>query len=70
MILFLCFLQEGAYVAQYKFTVLLMPNGPHKITGAQNCATTVVTFPLKKPWILYSDSTFSVMVHFPHRPTL
>ena len=23
----------GAYVAQYKFTVLLMPNGPHKITG-------------------------------------
>ena len=27
--------QEGAYVAQYKFTVLLMPNGPHKITGAQ-----------------------------------
>ena len=33
MILFLCFLQEGAYVAQYKFTVLLMPNGPHKITG-------------------------------------
>ena len=28
-------LQEGAYVAQYKFTVLLMPNGPHKITGAQ-----------------------------------
>jgi len=25
--------KEGAYVAQYKFTVLLMPNGPHKITG-------------------------------------
>merc|ERR1711892_1636016 len=25
--------EEGAYVAQYKFTVLLMPNGPHKITG-------------------------------------
>jgi len=24
---------EGEYVAQYKFTVLLMPNGPHKITG-------------------------------------
>ena len=21
------------YVAQFKFTVLLMPNGPHKITG-------------------------------------
>ena len=31
--------QEGAYVAQYKFTVLLMPNGPHKITGAQSCPT-------------------------------
>lgn len=25
----------GSYVAQYKFTVLLMPNGPHKITGNQ-----------------------------------
>jgi len=25
--------KEGAHVAQYKFTVLLMPNGPHKITG-------------------------------------
>jgi len=25
--------KEGAYVAQFKFTVLLMPNGPHKITG-------------------------------------
>jgi len=25
--------KEGCYVAQYKFTVLLMPNGPHKITG-------------------------------------
>ena len=25
---------SGAYVAQYKFTVLLMPNGPHKITGS------------------------------------
>merc|ERR1711860_387824 len=25
--------KEGEYVAQYKFTVLLMPNGPHKITG-------------------------------------
>ena len=24
---------KGTYVAQYKFTVLLMPNGPHKITG-------------------------------------
>lgn len=23
----------GEFVAQYKFTVLLMPNGPHKITG-------------------------------------
>lgn len=23
----------GEYVAQFKFTVLLMPNGPHKITG-------------------------------------
>ena len=21
------------YVAQFKFTVLMMPNGPHKITG-------------------------------------
>jgi len=27
------FEKEGSYVAQYKFTVLLMPNGPHKITG-------------------------------------
>jgi len=27
------FEKEGTYVAQYKFTVLLMPNGPHKITG-------------------------------------
>merc|ERR1711994_711636 len=27
------FEKEGAYVAQFKFTVLLMPNGPHKITG-------------------------------------
>lgn len=25
--------KEGEYVAQFKFTVLLMPNGPHKITG-------------------------------------
>lgn len=25
--------KDGAHVAQYKFTVLLMPNGPHKITG-------------------------------------
>jgi hypothetical protein len=23
----------GEYVAQFKFTVLLMPNGPHRITG-------------------------------------
>ena len=23
----------GEIVAQFKFTVLLMPNGPHKITG-------------------------------------
>ena len=32
----LCFIMfdtPGCYVAQYKFTVLLMPNGPHKITG-------------------------------------
>ncbi len=26
-------LLTGEYVAQFKFTVLLMPNGPHKITG-------------------------------------
>ncbi|XP_018579269.1 proliferation-associated protein 2G4 [Anoplophora glabripennis] len=25
--------KPGEFVAQYKFTVLLMPNGPHKITG-------------------------------------
>jgi len=25
--------KEGSHVAQFKFTVLLMPNGPHKITG-------------------------------------
>jgi len=25
--------KEGEHVAQFKFTVLLMPNGPHKITG-------------------------------------
>jgi len=25
--------KDGSYVAQFKFTVLLMPNGPHKITG-------------------------------------
>merc|ERR1711936_1064568 len=25
--------KEGESVAQFKFTVLLMPNGPHKITG-------------------------------------
>lgn len=25
--------KEGEYVAQFKFTVLMMPNGPHKITG-------------------------------------
>ena len=25
--------KDGEYVAQFKFTVLLMPNGPHKITG-------------------------------------
>lgn len=25
--------KPGEYVAQFKFTVLLMPNGPHKITG-------------------------------------
>jgi len=28
------FEREGEYVAQFKFTVLLMPNGPLKITGA------------------------------------
>ena len=27
------FLSSGEHVAQFKFTVLLMPNGPHKITG-------------------------------------
>ena len=26
--------KEGTFVAQFKFTVLLMPNGPMKITGA------------------------------------
>ena len=31
MIIF--FLYLGEYVAQFKFTVLLMPNGPMKITG-------------------------------------
>merc|ERR1712121_450719 len=25
--------KDGEYVAQFKFTVLLMPNGPHRITG-------------------------------------
>ena len=30
-----CYMSLGSYVAQYKFTVLLMPNGPHKITGNQ-----------------------------------
>merc|ERR1712098_653140 len=25
--------KDGSTVAQFKFTVLLMPNGPHKITG-------------------------------------
>merc|ERR1712241_933118 len=25
--------KEGSHVAQFKFTVLLMPNGPMKITG-------------------------------------
>merc|ERR1712003_101619 len=25
--------KDGSSVAQFKFTVLLMPNGPHKITG-------------------------------------
>merc|ERR1712088_282173 len=25
--------KEAEHVAQFKFTVLLMPNGPHKITG-------------------------------------
>ena len=27
------FLYLGEYVAQFKFTVLLMPNGPLRITG-------------------------------------
>eukprot|EP00088_Acartia_fossae_P021784 TRINITY_DN2312_c0_g1_i1.p1 TRINITY_DN2312_c0_g1~~TRINITY_DN2312_c0_g1_i1.p1 ORF type:complete len:393 (-),score=89.73 TRINITY_DN2312_c0_g1_i1:303-1481(-) len=27
--------KDGEYVAQFKFTVLLLPNGPHKITGLQ-----------------------------------
>jgi len=35
--------REGEYVAQFKFTVLLMPNGPLKITGAdfdpEQCST-------------------------------
>ena len=34
---------SGEYVAQFKFTVLLMPNGPLKITGAdfdpEQCST-------------------------------
>ncbi len=25
--------KPNEYAAQFKFTVLLMPNGPHKITG-------------------------------------
>lgn len=27
------FLFSGEHVAHFKFTVLLMPNGPHRITG-------------------------------------
>lgn len=27
------FSTQGEYVAHFKFTVLLMPNGPHRITG-------------------------------------
>ena len=27
------FFFSGEHVAQFKFTVLLMPNGPHRITG-------------------------------------
>ena len=33
LILMIFFLSSGEHVAQFKFTVLLMPNGPHKITG-------------------------------------
>lgn len=29
----LCFCLSGEFVAQFKFTVMLMANGPHKITG-------------------------------------
>ena len=28
--------KDGNFVAQFKFTVLLMPNGPMKITGETN----------------------------------
>ena len=28
--------KEGNFVAQFKFTVLLMPNGPMKITGGMS----------------------------------
>lgn len=33
MIFFIYFIDE--IVVQFKFTVLLMPNGPHRITGLQ-----------------------------------
>ena len=39
----LMFHVTGEFVAQFKFTVLLMPNGPLKITGAdfdpEQCST-------------------------------
>ena len=38
--------KEGSFVAQFKFTVLLMPNGPMKITGKlQIVQTPILIFP-------------------------
>ena len=39
--------KDGTFVAQFKFTVLLMPNGPMKITGE-----TRVIFALDIKWLL------------------
>ena len=52
--------KEGSHVAQYKFTVLLMPNGPHKITGVLNgtlskCSYVTEYSQLVRLWFLSSQ---------------
>ena len=58
---------SGCYVAQYKFTVLLMPNGPHKITGNfKNLSIICQLLPYNRIFMLPTDYVVSILkfLHF------